>query len=221
MKNESIYEVALKYLNEGNGKNIDTFLGFYHENDIETLAITYLEENGCDVLGTSLENIQKSGADFLKECIHPNDLLNSIELLNDFASKKNEQETLTYIQRVKIAGTTNYVPYFTCVKLNLTRSVFLCTTLPLTNIHEFQSEVNHLLEEANYIDKNMFIFNSFSKREKEVITLVCKGMTAQQIGEHLFLSPFTIEKHKKNIYKKGCFETNADLIKFALNYNLI
>ncbi|CAL2079092.1 response regulator transcription factor [Tenacibaculum sp. 190524A02b] len=199
----------------------DAFLGFYHENDITTLAITFLEEKGCELFGTSLNEIQKSGASFIQNCVHPTDLPYCVSLLTDFASQKNEQKLLTYIQRVKIGTSNNYVPFFTCVKLNLEKQVFCCVTLPLTGIEDFELEVTNLLEEADYINESIVLFNKFTKREKEVIVLVCKGFSAKEIGEQLFLSPFTIEKHKKNIYKKGGFNNNAELIKFALSLNLI
>jgi len=199
----------------------DTFLGFYHENDINTLAITFLEKKGCELFGTSLNTIQKAGANFIKDCVHPTDLPYCVNLLADFASQKNEHKILTYIQRVKTITSSEYIPFFTSVKLNLDKQVFCCVTLPLAGIDDFELEVTNLLEEANYINKSILLYNNFSKREKEVIALVCKGLSAKEIGNQLFLSPFTIEKHKKNIYKKGSFTNNAELIKFALSLNLI
>jgi|SRR5690606_7694745 len=45
----------------------------------------------------------------------------------------------------------------------------------------------------------------FTRREKEVLTLVLKGINSKQISEELNLSIFTVQTHRKNILKKsGC-----------------
>ncbi len=219
-----IHQEAQSYLTQkmaGSEFNTGLFLGFYHENDVNTLAIKYLEQKGCEIFGTSLEKIQQIGPNFIKDCVHPKDLHHCIEQLNDFAAKKDEQETLTYVQRIKTIGSEKYLPYFTCVKLNLKKNIFSCVTLPFSDIDSFEQEVTNLLDEADYINQNIILYHSFSKREKEVISKVCEGFSAKEIGEQLFLSTFTIEKHKKNIYQKGNFKTKNNLIKFALNFNLL
>ena len=52
-------------------------------------------------------------------------------------------------------------------------------------------------------------FNSFknpasnlTRREKEVLTLLCKGKSYKVIADSLFISPNTVRFHLKNIYKK-------------------
>ena len=41
-----------------------------------------------------------------------------------------------------------------------------------------------------------------TKREKEVLELLAKGFTRNEIANKLFVSPETIKKHLQNIYKK-------------------
>jgi len=41
-----------------------------------------------------------------------------------------------------------------------------------------------------------------TKREKEVLALLAKGFTRNEIANKLFVSPETIKKHLQNIYKK-------------------
>jgi len=44
--------------------------------------------------------------------------------------------------------------------------------------------------------------NHLSEREREVITLVADGYTAQEIADKLFVSLDTVETHKRNVIKK-------------------
>jgi DNA-binding NarL/FixJ family response regulator len=58
-------------------------------------------------------------------------------------------------------------------------------------------------------------------REKEVVQLVVKGNTTQQIADSLFLSVNTIETHRRNIYRKLEIKSLSELIGFANKYDLM
>lgn len=62
---------------------------------------------------------------------------------------------------------------------------------------------------------------SFTKREKEIISLLCKGYKTKEISDALFISPKTIEKHRSNIIKRTNSETILESIIYAINHNLV
>ena len=43
---------------------------------------------------------------------------------------------------------------------------------------------------------------NISKRESQVLTLLCQGKTCNEIAKEIFLSPHTIDSHKKNLKRK-------------------
>jgi DNA-binding NarL/FixJ family response regulator len=61
----------------------------------------------------------------------------------------------------------------------------------------------------------------FSEREKEVIQMICKQFTAQQIGAQLFLSKRTVEGYKTKILEKMNARNTAGVVIFALRNNLV
>jgi DNA-binding NarL/FixJ family response regulator len=60
-----------------------------------------------------------------------------------------------------------------------------------------------------------------SNREKEVLRLVAEGYTNAEIAEKLFLSPWTIDSHRKSLMAKLKTKNTAILIRFAIENNLI
>ena len=62
---------------------------------------------------------------------------------------------------------------------------------------------------------------SFTKREKEIIQLLCKGYKTKEISDTLYISPKTIEKHRANIIKRTNSETILESIIYAISHNLI
>lgn len=61
----------------------------------------------------------------------------------------------------------------------------------------------------------------FTKREKEIIELLCKGYKTKEISEALCISCKTIEKHRSNIIKRTNSDTILESIVYALNHKLI
>lgn len=59
-----------------------------------------------------------------------------------------------------------------------------------------------------------------SHREIEIIQLIKQGKSSREIATELFLSEYTIETHRKNIFRKLSVKSVAGLIEFANNNGL-
>jgi DNA-binding CsgD family transcriptional regulator len=55
-----------------------------------------------------------------------------------------------------------------------------------------------------------------SERENELIDLILQGLSRNEIGERLFISPNTVKTHTTNIYRKIGISSRREL--FALFY---
>jgi DNA-binding NarL/FixJ family response regulator len=60
-----------------------------------------------------------------------------------------------------------------------------------------------------------------SEREKEVLTLLCEGLSTNEIGEKIFLSPRTVEGHRLRILEKTGTKNTAGMVAFAFRNNLV
>lgn len=60
-----------------------------------------------------------------------------------------------------------------------------------------------------------------TKREKEILQLISKGLTTQEIADKLFVSPLTIETHRRNLMSKFKVRNAAELIMEASKSKLI
>ena len=60
-----------------------------------------------------------------------------------------------------------------------------------------------------------------SRREIEVLKLVCKEFSNAEIAQKLFLSISTVETHRKNLIDKLGVQNTVGLVKFAIRNNLI
>ena len=61
----------------------------------------------------------------------------------------------------------------------------------------------------------------FTDREREIVRLICRQHTAQEIGEMLFLSKRTVEGYRTRILEKMDVKNTAGVVIFALKHNII
>jgi DNA-binding NarL/FixJ family response regulator len=61
----------------------------------------------------------------------------------------------------------------------------------------------------------------FTKRELEVLDLICKQKTTQEISEQLFLSPRTIEGHRNSMMLKTGSKNVAGLIVYVFQNDIL
>ena len=62
---------------------------------------------------------------------------------------------------------------------------------------------------------------SLTERESEITTLIAKGFTNKEIAAQLFLSPHTVNTHRKNIMRKLDVSSVSGIILYAANTGLI
>jgi DNA-binding NarL/FixJ family response regulator len=63
-------------------------------------------------------------------------------------------------------------------------------------------------------------FNQLTEREIEIIRLISKELSSQEIAEKLFIAPKTVETHRHNILKKLGLKNTVGLVKYALKNGL-
>lgn len=62
---------------------------------------------------------------------------------------------------------------------------------------------------------------TLTKREKEVLRLISEGFTNNQIAEKLFISPLTVDSHRKNLLTKLNANNTASLVRVAIENGII
>jgi DNA-binding NarL/FixJ family response regulator len=58
-------------------------------------------------------------------------------------------------------------------------------------------------------------------REIEVLKLISQELSGMAIAEKLFISPTTVETHRKNLFHKIGVNTSVGLVKYALKHGIL
>lgn len=81
---------------------------------------------------------------------------------------------------------------------------------------------SELSDKFSYLD-DFLIKYKLTKREVEIILMVCEGRTSNDIADKLSLSTFTVQTHRKNIFKKLSLDSSNPMAmhEFASKIGLI
>lgn len=149
----------------------------------------------------------KNGLDTLKELKAANEDLPVLML-----SVHNEDQ---YGIRVLKAGASGFIPKH-------------------SEPEEFQKAILKAVSGKKYLSDNLInqlainledgiekpLHDKLSDREFQVFRLIAEGKTVKDISEELFLSNKTISTYRTRILEKMNMQSNADIVKYAIEFNI-
>jgi DNA-binding NarL/FixJ family response regulator len=106
-----------------------------------------------------------------------------------------------------------------------------------SGFNDFKNAIEKVMKGGNYFSEELLVnftkdvvskkfkekeeLPEFSRRELEVLQSICKGYSNAKIGEELFISDRTVERHKTNLISKTNTANTINLILFAIKHNLV
>lgn len=212
---------------------IRVFITDDHEIYLEGLSLLLGKQEGIEVIGTAT-----SGKELLEQ-VH--DLKADILLLDVYLPDLGEEEIVKQIRAVR--------PDLRIIYLTLLRGTRYVHKLSKYNIQgyvlknasleELLQAMRAVVDGGTFFSKDIHIGDRdedfrntitiedkqvdeiLSRRELEVLRLICKEYSNAEIAEKLFLSVSTVETHRKNLIAKLGVNNTVGLVKFALRNNLI
>lgn len=102
-------------------------------------------------------------------------------------------------------------------------NVYLQPALARWLLEDYQRLVRHSAAARPHHEKEETAvgLDVLSARERQVLELVAQGLSNDQIGKRLELSPKTIARHRERIMNKLNMHSRTELVKFAIRTGLI
>jgi DNA-binding CsgD family transcriptional regulator len=194
---------------------------------VNTQEITYMNEWGCEKLGHSMDEINSMGEEYYKEFFLPEQSAIFISEMIDYYKRKDYSEQYNFFHQVRIGSQLEFQWYYAMCKF-LRRSEdaddstsLIMVASPVAGIGSMINIGNKILDQNVFVAKNYKKFVSLTKREKEIIILLAEGKSSPEISDLLFISKHTVNKHRMNIVNKLEVSSFAELLKFAIAFELV
>jgi len=198
---------------------------FFYIGDLVLFKILYTSKRSLDMMG--IEPSVLSGINYFQS-LHPDEINRHnlgrtmlLKLAHELYSEEKGYKLLSSNYRMKNAEGkySNFLMQFYIYYSTIPyKSVF--TFKVQTNIdwfkqhkHGYHYYLGEDLSNFRYPDRELLMKGPvFSRREFDIISLLEKGHSGEQIAEKLFLSPNTVNTHRRNILRKSGKANMTELI---------
>lgn len=166
-------------------------------------CLTFLQHYQPDVILMDINLPDKSGIDLCKEVFDKYPSIHIIAL-----STYNQ---LSFITKMLNNGALGYL------LKNATKHEILSAIETVMLGRQYLSlDASEMIKKADTHDAP-----PLTRRETEVLQLIARGLTNAEMAGHLFISPNTIDTHRKHLLEKFNVRNTARLIKKAVEMGLI
>lgn len=193
----------------------------------QPIGCSYMNNWGCEQLGTSVEEINQLGTNYYLHYFVKEESYSILQNIKNFLALGDFHKQYNFFQRVKLYRDKDYTWFYTVLKvvqipLNSTlENKAILLSSPVVGIDSLISRVNKTLDQDQYIRHNYRRFAALTNREKQIITLLADGKSSSDIAEHMFISRHTVSTHRKNILRKIECKSFAEVLRFAMAFELI
>ncbi len=190
-------------------------------NDANTLETIWINKTAAEIVGLTKEERYGYGVEYVKQQYHPDDML-ALKEATEVLLK--EDGPIDSVIRVKHSN-GEWLWLYSIVKVlrrnsdgtpHLLAGAGFNMTKPMYN----EPRLLNLLRENQKLRSQIRVCQ-LSKREKQIIELIAKGMADKKIADVLFVSTNTVRTHRKNIYRKLELKNAADATRFASECGII
>ncbi|APQ17690.1 response regulator [Maribacter hydrothermalis] len=176
----------------------------YFTNGKDTLA--FLEKDTCDIILLDVNLPDINGVEMVGMILHKRATIGILGL-----STYSEPSIINQMIRNGVKG---------YLLKNATSNELVAA---ISQVHNgsfyFGREIQKIL--ADSVAQDTKNIPKLTRREKHILTLIAEGKTTNIIAEELFISPLTVETHRRNLMQKLEVSNAASLIKIAVEKKLI
>ena len=205
----------------------DKLPGVVTIHDLRNWTILYMSEMGLRDLDLKLEDIVgQTSAQYHEQYFNAEDAKDYVPRILGLLERNNNEEVLTFFQQVRFAKDADWNWHMSSVRI-LTRDeegmplLAISMSFPIDAMHHMAAKAGRLLEENNFLRKNVSQYAKLSKRERDVLQLMAMGKSSSESAEILFIAKNTVETHRKNIRHKLGSNSFFEMSQYARAFDLI
>ena len=181
-------------------------------------GVIWCNRTNEETLGYTLDEIREMGGmEYMYKIVHPDDHtvpdnsidhyqhFDGVEYGGIFRARHKEQQEYKWF--------TGWARAFRKHADGRVKEL-LCVDVDLSPRMDTEDQLIQALRE-NLRQKNRLLIKGLRKRELEILSLICQGMSTKAIADKLYISVNTVSTHRKNIQHKLGTANVADLVSLA------
>lgn len=187
---------------------------------MDSNLVCYMNDGAQSYFGLSKQEIEENGISFVKRILHPDFKHVHPVAMTFLADPENYNKPFEYIYLFKTANGWTWT--YTCFQIIALHPdgrprYILSVADDVNNILNNNHTSEKLISEIDGLSNlQLDRYLSLSSREKEILRLISKEYTTNEIAKELFIGKATVDSHRKNLLKKLNVKSAIGLAKYIL-----
>ncbi|WP_375419340.1 response regulator transcription factor [uncultured Hymenobacter sp.] len=189
--------------------------------------VKYMSARGLRYLGTSMAALTEMGAGYYPAFFNPDEAHEYVPKIVDLMRRNDPDHVVSFFQQVRTGPGRTFEWYLSTVKVLAQDPatghplLLICFACPIDRESHLTHKVQRLLDENNFLRHHQQQFARLTARERQVLACLAQGLSSPEIAERLFLSPQTVDTHRRNLRQKLQPATTAELTEYARAFDLV
>jgi len=189
--------------------------------NLQTNHHVWTNNNYQKIIGYTAEEIGEMGIEEALKIYHPDDL----EIIKKRIAYLKADKGKPYSGIYRIKHKEGHWVWVYCHASVFKRNkagkpqLVLGLAIDFTERIQTEKQLDKLIKENRQL-KDHILIQKLTKREREILEYIAKGLSCKEISKILQVSYFTAETHRKNISKKLKLKNTAAIVSFAVKHGL-
>jgi DNA-binding CsgD family transcriptional regulator len=194
--------------------------------DIRDFSVVHMSKWGQSYLNVDMTALREMGKEYHDRFFNPDDVKDYAPRIFGLLERNNNDEFISFFQQVRQSPQHEWAWFSSATRIILWDEqnkplLILTTATPIDIQHRITAKGSRLLDEIKFLRKNYQVFDSLTKREKEILKMMALGDTSAKMAKQIYISEKTAATHRKNIKRKLNIESNYDVTRFAQAFDLV
>jgi DNA-binding CsgD family transcriptional regulator len=178
------------------------------------LSPYFTNDTGKSYFGLPSNDLSEEGFEWFMRLIHPEDL----PVIHRSIAHFNSDSMQVFKTSMRMKNHLGMWRWVYSTQKTLTQDASGKTEFLIVQFYDIEEliEARSNSKGGNAYLRKLKRYNTLTGREKEVLNLVAREMTSQEIADQLFIEPSTVHTHRKHIIRKLNAKTSLGLVQYAL-----
>ncbi|SMB99954.1 transcriptional regulator, LuxR family [Hymenobacter roseosalivarius DSM 11622] len=188
--------------------------------------VLYMSARGLAELGTTLAEVTALGEEYYARYFNPDEAHEYVPKVVGLLERNDLSYTVTFFQQVRTGPQGCFELHLSTARVLLQGQqgrplLTICLSCRIDPDSHITTKVQRLLDENTFLRAHAARFAGLTKRERQVLAGISRGLSSGELAEALFISAQTVDTHRRNLRQKLQTTSAFELGQYARAFDLI
>jgi DNA-binding CsgD family transcriptional regulator len=188
--------------------------------------VLYMSARGLAQLGTTLPEVTALGEAYYARYFNPDEAHEYVPRVVELLERNDLSYAVSFFQQVRTGPQGCFELHLSTARVLLQGQqgqplLTICLSCRIEPHSHITTKVQRLLDENAFLRAHAVRFAGLTKRERQVLAGISRGLSSGELADMLFLSPQTVDTHRRNLRQKLQVSSAFELGQYARAFDLI